>query len=96
MGRALKRLRRAIREGKYFVSAHADEEMYEDNLEPEDVERIILRGRMRRKLTHDLRGTRFEVAGKALDGRKACVICRLLDDGCALVVTAYVMGGREE
>ena len=86
---ALQRIQKAIREQRYRISSHANEEMSEDNLVAEDVENVILSGRIMRKFTRDPRGTRYEVAGDTTDGRRACVVCRFLPSGMLLVITAY-------
>jgi len=87
--RALQRIQRAIREQRYRISSHANEEMSEDNLVAEDVENVILRGGIMRKFTRDPRGTRYEMAGDTTDGRRARVVCRFLHSGMLLVITAY-------
>ena len=87
--RALQRIQKAIREQRYRISSHANEEMSEDNLVAEDVENVILRGRIMRKFTRDPRGPRYEVAGDTTDGRRARVVCRFLLSGVLLVITAY-------
>lgn len=87
--RVLQRLRQAIREQRYRISSHANEEMSEDDLTAEDIERIILVGQIIQKFTHDPRGTRYEVAGETTDGRRACVVCRFLPSSVLLIITAY-------
>jgi hypothetical protein len=87
--RALQRIQKAIREQRYRISSHANEEMSEDNLVAEDVENVILRGRITRKFTRDPRGTRYEVTGGTRNGRRAQVVCRFLHSGMLLVITAY-------
>ena len=42
--RAIKRMREAIRQQRYRISSHANEEMSDDDLEAVDVEQIILTG----------------------------------------------------
>ena len=42
----LRRIRQAIREEHYRISAHANDEMAEDDLEIADVEHIVLTGKM--------------------------------------------------
>jgi hypothetical protein len=86
---ALQRIQRAIREQRYRISSHANEEMSEDNLVAEDVENVILKGRVMRKFTRDPRGTRYEVVGDTTDGRRTRVVCRFLPSGVLLVITAY-------
>ncbi|MCK4326787.1 DUF4258 domain-containing protein [bacterium] len=85
----LQRIRQAIREQKYRISTHANEEMAEDSLIANDVENIILTGEISQKFTHDLRGTRYEVFGEALDHRPAYAVCRFLLSGVLLIITAY-------
>lgn len=85
----LHRIRQAIREQRYRISSHANEEMSEDELEAEDIENIILTGNIVRKFTRDPRGTRYEIVGAATDNRRAYVICRFLSSGILLIITAY-------
>lgn len=88
----LQRMRQAIREQRYRISAHANDEMADDDLIAADIESIILTGRITQTFTHDPRGTRYEVLGMALDGRRAYVVCRLLLSGVLLIITAYAEG----
>lgn len=90
MNRVLSRMRQAVREQKYRISSHANEEMSEDTLEAKDIEHIILAGSIARKFTHDPRGTRYEVGGNTEDGRYAYVVCRFLRSNTLLIITAYV------
>lgn len=88
--RALVRMRKAIREQRYRISSHANEEMAEDDLVAEDLESIILTGQIVRRFTKDPRGTRYEVVGETPEGRQACIVCRFLSSGVFLIITAYV------
>ncbi|MCZ7573320.1 MAG: DUF4258 domain-containing protein [Ardenticatenaceae bacterium] len=88
--RVLQRMRQAIREQRYRVSSHANEEMSEDEPVAEDIESIILTGQIARKLTRDPRGTRYEVAGDTTDGRRACVVCCFLPSSVLLIITTSV------
>ena len=67
--RALARMQQAIREQRYRISSHANEEMSEDDLAADDIEAVILGGEIKRKFTRDPRGTRYEVSGETTDGR---------------------------
>jgi hypothetical protein len=87
--KAIDHIRSAIRSKKYRLSAHANEEMSDDDLESADVEEAILNGQISRKYTRDPRGIRYEVIGKISDGRWIAVICRFLPDGTLLIVTSY-------
>ena len=86
----IERIRQAIRLQHYRISAHANEEMSEDALEAHDIEAIIFRGTIPRRLTHDPRGTRYEITGTTTDSRPATVVCRFLASGVLLIITAYV------
>jgi hypothetical protein len=88
----LQRMRQAVREARYRLSSHANDEMSDDLLVLADVERVILTGEVIRKFTHDPRGTRYEVLGTALDGRRTYVVCRFLLSGVLLIITAYTEG----
>lgn len=85
----LRRMRRAIREQRYRISAHANDEMDDDLLVAADIEQIILTGEIVRTFAHDPRGARYEVLGDTTDCRRANVVCRFLLSGVLLVITAY-------
>ena len=85
----LERIRQAVHEQRYRISSHVNEEMSDDDLESHDVEQALLTGAITRRLTHDPRGTRYEVTGDTADGRQAAVVCRILASGWLLIITAY-------
>ena len=86
----LQRMRQAIREQRYRISSHANDEMADDFLVAADIENIILTGEIARKFTHNLRGTRYEVVGDTVDSRRAYVVCRFLLSGVLLIITSYL------
>jgi len=86
---AIEQLRSAIRQERYRISGHANEELTEDDLTADDVESIVLGGAVTRRFTRDPRGTRYEVTGRAADGRLASVVCRFLPSGVLLIITGY-------
>ena len=63
----IERIRNNIRRRQYVMSAHAMEEMAEDNLDIADVECSILNGSVVRGMRDDPRGTKYVVAGVAID-----------------------------
>lgn len=87
----IQKIRQKIIERKYYLSAHAEEEMADDNLEREDVENAILKGKVEKKLTHDIRGTRYRIEGLSKDGRPVHVICRFKEDGFLIIITVYAL-----
>lgn len=88
--RALQSMRLAVKEQRYRISSHANEEMSKDELMSLDIESIILTGKIVQRYTRDPRGTRYEIMGNTTDGRRACVVCRFLPSGVLLIITAYV------
>ena len=63
--------------------------MAADAFERRDVENAILRGMIDKKLTHDPRGTRYRIEGRALDGRPMHVVCRFHEAGNLVIITVY-------
>ena len=59
----LQRIRQLVIDRRYFLSGHTDEEMWADGLERSDVEQAILRGRIEKRMTRDIRGTRYRIEG---------------------------------
>jgi hypothetical protein len=86
----LRCIRQAIREEHYRISAHANDEMAEDDLEIADIEHIVLTGKMFKKLTQDTRGIRYMIVGETTNRCRGYVDCRFLDSGIPLIITAYI------
>lgn len=74
-----------------FTIPHFFEQMAEDDLVLADIASAIASGRIRRRFTRDPRGTRYEIVGPAMDGRKIAVICRIKSTGKLLFITAYAL-----
>ena len=85
------KLRNLVREEKYIISTHADEEMSADGLIAVDVEQSILTGDVVNKFDNDPRGTRYEVAGNSVDGRQVGIVCRILATGWLIIITVYAI-----
>lgn len=89
----LKRIRRAIREGRYEFTVHALEEMDEDDLDEMDVQFAILQGNIGSELTDDPRGIRFVIRGTTRESdRQMEVVCRFLPSGLLRIITVYQIG----
>lgn len=72
------------------MTAHAMEEMAEDLLDILDVESAILTGEIRRMEEDDPRGTKYVVAGLALDHRTPVgVVGRFVEGERFLIITVY-------
>ncbi|GAK55640.1 hypothetical protein U27_02474 [Candidatus Vecturithrix granuli] len=87
----LQKIRQKIQAREYYLSSHAEEEMMADDLERDDLEHAILTGRIEKKLTHDLRGTRYRIEGQAYDRRWIHVICRFEETHELVIITAYAL-----
>ncbi len=87
----IENIRQKIREKDYFLSAHAEEEMYEDLLERSDIEHVILKGKIQKKMTQDYRGTRYRIEGLTPDGKIVHIVCRFKEEGSLVIITVYVL-----
>lgn len=91
----IQKIREKVKKQEYeFSIPHFFEEMADDNLIFSDIEIAIARGQIKRKLTRDQRGTRYEVVGPAMDGREIAIICRIKSTGRLLFITTYAMEER--
>jgi hypothetical protein len=88
--RTLDRIRAAIRNAAYDVTAHAIEEMAEDALAIVDVETAILNGTLVKTQRDDPRGTRYTVHGIGADGiTPVGTVGRFTGTGRYLIITVY-------
>ena len=86
------RIRKKLIDKEYeFTIPHFFEEMAEDDLEFEDIERVIKAGRIRQKFTRDPRGTRYEIVGHTYDEKEVAIICRFKSNGRLLFITTYAL-----
>ncbi|MFH1096171.1 MAG: DUF4258 domain-containing protein [Candidatus Desantisbacteria bacterium] len=92
----LQRIKQKVIDKAYYLSSHAEEEMWTDNLEIVDIENAILKGRIEKRMTQDLRGTRYRIEGPSLDLRIIHVICRFDEKTELLIITVYVLSGGKE
>jgi hypothetical protein len=89
---SMRRIRLAVREGRYAYSVHALEEMDDDELLDSDVLEVMTRGKVVAKLTGDQRGTRFVIRGLAMDKETEVeVVCRFLPSAILRIITAYAV-----
>jgi len=91
----LARIQQKVTSRDYYLSSHAEEEMADDRLERSDIEQAILRGKIEKKLTQDVRGTRYRIAGPIADGRLVHVVCRFKEVGGLIIITVYTVRGAQ-
>ena len=67
--------------------------MLDDRLERNDIENAILRGRIERRLSEDVRGIRYRIEGPAEDGRLINIECRFKENAflIIIIITAYIL-----
>ena len=87
----LQKIRQRIIDRNYYLSSHAEEEMLDDDLERKDAENAILKGWMDKKMTRDIRGTRYRIEGPAMDGRLIHVLCRFRESANLIIITVYAL-----
>lgn len=87
----IQRIRQKIVDRAYYLSSHAEEEMLDDELTRDGIENAILKGRIEKKLSEDIRGTRYCIEGPVGDGRLAQVICRFDENSDVIIITVYAL-----
>jgi Domain of unknown function (DUF4258) len=88
--RVLNRIREAIRNETYDMTAHAVEEMAEDRLDFVDVEMSILNGKLVKTEKNDPRGARYTIHGVGADGiTPVGTVGRFTGTGRYLLITVY-------
>jgi hypothetical protein len=88
----IRRIRRAVREGRYEYSVHALEEMDDDGLTDADIRQVILKGNVLAELTGDPRGIRFAIRGNLNhEDIEVEVVCRFLPSALMRIITVYVV-----
>lgn len=86
----IERVREKIRLRQYDMTAHAMEEMAEDDLDIIDVEHAVLSGRIARLEKDDPRGNKYVIEGVATDGLTPVgVVGRFVSDDRYLIITVY-------
>lgn len=91
------RIRDKIRLRQYDMSAHAMEEMAEDDLDVDDGESAILRGTIVRIERDDPRGTKYVIHGLAVDGSTLVgAVGRFTSTERFLIITTYEVTEPEE
>jgi len=84
-------IRQKVIDRGYYLSSHAEEEMLDDDLDRIDIENAILKGHIEKRMTQDIRGTRYRLEGPALDGRLIHVLCRFKENANMILITVYAL-----
>lgn len=75
-----------LRNGLYYLTEHADDEALADDFDVYDIEQGILTGKVRRTWPKE---GKYEIVGRALDGRPVGIVCRITQSGKVRVITVY-------
>ncbi len=85
-----------MRRRQYDMTAHAIDEMAEDELDIIDMENAVLHGQITRIERDDPRGTRDVIEGIATDQHTPVgVVGRFMETGQYVIITVYVINGVE-
>jgi len=87
----IQRIRQKVIDRRYYLSSHAEEEMLDDDLDRIDIENAILKGYIEKRMTQDIRGTRYRLEGPALDGRLIHLLCRFKENANMILTTVYAL-----
>jgi Domain of unknown function (DUF4258) len=91
--RELKKFRALVRKRRYILSTHALEEMGEDDLLDEDIEHVVLTGKIiERQLDRVTKERKYVFSGTGCDGEKVGVVLKLGPTDKAVVITTYREG----
>ncbi len=88
--RILKRLKTCVRENRYVVTLHAEEEMDEDELSIYDIESAILTGNItERQKDKEKSEWKYLVHGRTIDGAEIVVVVKLSPTSKIVILTVY-------
>jgi hypothetical protein len=88
--RVLKRVRELIRTRQYVMTTHAEDEMLADDLTVDDVESVVLTGRIvQRQKDHSSGEWKYLVGGRSLADDPATIVVKVGPTGKAVVITVF-------
>ncbi len=91
--RELKKFRALVRKHRYILSIHALEEMGEDDILDEDIEHVVLTGKIiERQLDRATKERKYVFSGTGCDGEKVGVVLKMGSTDKAVVITTYREG----
>ena len=88
----LRQVRQLIRDRRYVMTLHAEEEMDEDGLTVFDIERGILTGSVVERQKDRSTGERkYVLKGRTLAGDEVVVVTKLGSTGRLVIITVYLV-----
>jgi len=89
--RIVKVLRESVRERRYVMTLHAEQEMCDDRLTIRDVERAILTGAIvERQRDAKMGEWKYRVRGETIHGQDLDVVAKLGPTGKTVIITVYL------
>jgi len=86
----LREIRDRIRARQYVVTLHAEEEMAEDELSPDDLEQGLLTGSIVERQQDKYTGEwKYRIRGSTINGEELEIVCKHGATGCVVVITIY-------
>ncbi len=86
--RILRKMREKIHSRDYVMTTHADEEMWEDGLDIEDIENAILNGARQEDRYSDQ--WKYLIRGESIDSRQVVVVAKIGYTRELVVITVYL------
>ena len=97
MDRVLGRMRELVRSGLYVMRVHGQEEMEADRLTLDDVEQVILTGKIvGRQRDQQTGGPKYLVEGDSMSDERTMVVAKLGPTGRLVIITVYLAAGEDE
>lgn len=88
--KVLWQFKKCIRENRFIVTLHADEEIDEDGLSIFDIERAILTGNIVERQKDSVKSEwKYLVRGQAVDKKEIIVVAKLCVTGKMAIITVY-------
>ena len=88
--RVLDRIRALVRRGEYILSIHAENELADDQFTEQDLEAVIINGKIIRRERDRIGRPKYVVQGTALDRRGMTAVVQLLQTRqLVVIVTTY-------
>jgi len=88
--KVLWQFKKCVRENKFIVTLHADEELDEDKLSIFDIERAILTGNIVERQNDSEKGEwKYLIRGQAIDKTEIIIVAKITLTGKMAIITVF-------
>ena len=95
--RVLRRMRELVRGGLYVMTVHGQEEMEADGLTLDDVEHVLLTGKIvERQRDRQSGEAKYVIEGASLADQRARVVAKIGPTGRLVIITVYLSTSEEQ